>query len=162
MFPFFLKNQQEKLNKYLEQVANRKAAIKAESVEGCRKALDEERQSYAVYLLSTKTLFGTIKSFIPGTLAFNCRIRCAKDIATAYSLLKQTDRNIAKLEKMKWERVPEPSLALKLRPTRSEESVSRTNEFYNSPISAKNKRKSQSIIEAPVTIINIIRPITIH
>jgi hypothetical protein len=94
IFPYLLKSQQENLSKYTADVAKRKIETGASSVAGCKQALEQANRSYAFYTIATKSVWGKIKSFILFTTPFNYRIRCAKDIDTAFSLLKQVDKNI--------------------------------------------------------------------
>jgi len=101
ILPFFIKKQQEALIQYVAEIAQRKVAINAPSVAGCRDALENANESYNTYTLLTKRMMGKLKSIIPFTQAFEARLICARRISTAYKLLAQVDKNIAALEAAK-------------------------------------------------------------
>jgi hypothetical protein len=95
IFLYNLKKQQEDLKKYTAEVAKRKQQANVASAPACRQSLEKAMHSYALYTVATQSVWGKIKSFIPFTAVFRCRVRCAKDINNAFTLLKQVD-DIAK------------------------------------------------------------------
>jgi hypothetical protein len=94
IFIYHLKKQQEHLKKYTAQVAKRKQQANIASAPACRQALEKAMHSYALYTVATQSVWGKVKSFIPFTAVFRCRVRCARDINNAFALLKQVDKNI--------------------------------------------------------------------
>jgi hypothetical protein len=91
IFLYNLKKQQESLKKYTSEVAKRKQQANVASAPACRQALEKAMHSYALYTVATQSVWGKIKSFIPFTAVFRCRVRCARDINNAFTLLKQVD-----------------------------------------------------------------------
>jgi hypothetical protein len=97
--PFFINLQHKALLNYSVQVSARKIAVKDKTSYGFGDAIKLVNQEVDAYRLATKTLFGKLKSFIPRTTAYSLRISCAKQIISAYSLIKKIDSNVEELEK---------------------------------------------------------------
>jgi hypothetical protein len=94
IFLYNLKKQQESLKKYTSEVAKRKKQANVVSAPACRQALEKAMHSYPLYTVATQSVWGKIKSYIPFSAVFKCRVRCARDINNAFTLLRQVDEQI--------------------------------------------------------------------
>jgi peptidyl-tRNA hydrolase len=92
IFPFFLKFQQDKLNKRLHLVAEKHKQTNYQHVEGAGiqiKAAIIASDLHNSYAKSTKGLF---KSFIPTTKEFHIRVICAKRLAETRIMLDEVEK----------------------------------------------------------------------
>lgn len=160
MFPYFIKLQQQMLSDYVADVGMRKVAIKAPTVSGCRQALEETNHSYAAYTIRTKSFVGKLKSLIPFTTEFSLRIRCARQIDHAYSLLKQVDKNVKQLEKAK--KQPPVIAAVTPKRSRSDGDISGLPTVYASPIKRSKSTDNTPSNSTSVKPIITTRPKFLH
>lgn len=98
MFPFFIKKQRDALERYAEEVATLKGSKQNASVTGVKASLDNASHAYSLYIVGTRSIFGKVKSLIPGTTAFNYRIKAAKNISNAFEMIKQQEQKLRELK----------------------------------------------------------------
>lgn len=99
---FSIRRQHDKLHAYAKEILTKKLEYHLPTRgEGVGLALENVKQSYAYYRLSTRSSFGRLLSFIPGTSVFSARRRCAKAIEEATCKLDEIAAKIAPLEAAK-------------------------------------------------------------
>lgn len=149
MFPFFIKRQQARLERYAANVAEKKVQKPDASVIGVKSSIEKANHAYSYYLLNTRNVFGRILSVIPGTAAFQTRIIAASKIDKAFEMLKQQER------KLRDAAIRAPTAQTRKRSNSIHSATVVLPPVYPSPIRG-SKSKENNSIKSQYTVNNII------
>lgn len=98
LFIFNIKKQQDKLKLRYYELMNKSNGLKVTPIEGISKVIKEHKDACMMHRDNIKTTLGRLKSFLPWTMEFNCRLiaatRCEE--LSKYLDKLQSSINIAK------------------------------------------------------------------
>jgi hypothetical protein len=141
MFPFLIKSQQARLERYAASVAEMKAKKPDASVIGVKSSIEKANHAYSYYLLNTRNVFGRILSIIPGTAAFQTRIIAARKIDKAFYMLRQQEKKLKGVVTMPAEKI----VITRKRSNSVHATADTLPKFYKSPLKRSPSENSNQV-----------------